>query len=461
MTDDIFKLFFKVSGFSQGTGIKLVPIDDICDPPDGYRMDGRLYPNAKGGPNLEVANLSEQLSVLPILQPLFVVKDVVDGVEQLMIVSGKKRLEAARLEASISEVPCYVFDNQDIVSKLEKESKMFGNLSNTEKDNLIAEMYQTIIYSDSAHSSRLSDYSTLMYFRKIRERCGDDKFGAVLKMLGLQYNKKGYRSALRIWKIACSKEACELIDKRYVPLSTFKKDSNIRVMGRDKICARVSEQILNYCNLVRKNAHEDDSGKDPIDCEIYDTKKVDQIIRDVEFSGYSKMAQKLSHLKDYRQPKLKAKIEKGVVHIPAARIDLNDSSSSNTALVVETLYKIDQIRAQLQGFVNHIKPDQTGETAKTATCVPSDIKYGKGYYEFIRDNHLEMYCDIGPIERYLNSTSEPLIDNIMKERLKGKKANDRREEVIVKLIDYVKRGEIGDRTAEFRDVIEEDLDEAG
>lgn len=442
MSDKVISLVYRevVPEFRNPNCLVMLDPNLIGDPPDNHnRIEGRNFPKNRNGAHLEVADLSAQLDTITIFSPLLVLEREKD---EYIIVSGLKRLEAAR-ESNVSQIPCFVVNHRDLIAKICSKSPEFKALAQDIKENYIAEAFQNIVYSDSEHSSRLKGDSILAFFRKIRDNHNyrRDDFRKVMKRIGLKHRDKGYRTAHRIWRIACSDEVIELLDLQKVKMRIFKKDSNMRVMERPIIAQRVKGKIESYCNLIATKRTDDEQDKPLVDCKAYDDKQIEQIIRDTEFAGHSKLADKVSHSKDYRNPKYKCRIVKGVIQMPSSRIDLNNQSHTNIALVLEALYKIDQVKKQLEGFVNHIMPDKTGETIKNVACVPKDIEYGKNYYEFVKSKNMERYANVFQIAKHLKLSEEPLYTDEQLKEFENMSAAERHEKMVEDLIKYIKDGE--------------------
>ncbi len=365
-----------------------------------------------------IQDLAEQLRTLAVLTPLIVLKITENKRDRLLVVAGKKRLDAARI-ARLKKVPCRVLEYPGLFPKSAK------SWPEKKKRAILSEVLKSVTYSESAHHERLRDestYSLLVDSRK-NHNLGKNDFDRIRAILGLDRDNPAYQNVLRLWHVACCSFAAELVANKYARLSTLKKHHNIQPLENPKKGNTISARIAHHVQELKSRAKEDEQDKDPIDLTDYLDSDIENIIRDVDIDGISAIGK---HANRYRAPKFGYRVDRGLMKIPATTIDFKDRSPNNIRKVVEAFYKLDSAVGQLKSLVEAIKPEEIGGVRRECDMSPLDEGYGAKYYTFIMDRNLQLYSNIAKIEEYL----KPIKPLKGPEKL-SKKSRSRKAEILI------------------------------
>jgi hypothetical protein len=382
-----------------------------------FRLADRTHSDTRA--EKRVQDLAEQLRSLALLNPLLVLEIADAGRTRKLVISGKKRLDAAR-KARLSEVPCKILSYSKVMPAFTKK------WPEKKRRALMSEVLRSVSYSESAHHEPLTDeatYSLLLQIRK-NQGLGKHDFDQIRERLGLSHLDPSYRSVLRLWRVACCNTAIELLQKKLVRLSTMKKDCNIQPIEDDKKGNAIFARINLYVTELRKSGRPEDQDSDALNIKAYRDSEVESIIRDVNLHGISDQGKEVDK---YRAPQFSYKADRGQMRIPATTLDFDDYSPNNIRRIVEAYYKVKLILGQLQMFVEGIKPQEVGGVRMKGDWSPIDEGYGETYYRFILERNLQLYAHIAKIDEYL----KPMVPLATANELKQRRSKAKKSELLI------------------------------
>lgn len=402
----------------------------VAIPPRDIGKDSTLrWSDRDHDSGTHVEELSEQLNELRVLSPLIVLQ--LSDCDGLVIASGKKRLLAA-IKSGYDTIPCKRIVLTNLYSLLP------STWSDEVKKQIIFEIMQTIVYSESAHTSPVSDESIYSMFKNMKETYNfkAKDFSKVRSRFGLKTNSPSYRNLLRIWRVVCNQHASRMVDRGWIRVGLIKADHNLLPLEIPRKAAIIENLIRIYLDDLKKRQDERDRERLPIEYQEYSDRYVENLIREVNLNRVSDEGKDL--VDRYHEPKFDCVIDDGVVEIPVTKLDLNNRSPNNVRKVVEHLYKLKKVVDYLDSFVGSNTPQESGGAFRDYRPGDTPITYGETYYNFIKDKKLERYTNVVKIDEYLSKKeSGPLVSE---EDLKAlKKKHEKQERLLDAFIDYARK----------------------
>lgn len=363
-----------------------------------FRLIGRNHRDAED--DLMFDAMKEQIEFSKSqLHPLIVLKKSASD-PMFYLIAGKKRLTVLR-QVGILQTSCKVLDAEAIFRNFPL------GLENDSKARLLAEVCQSISYSESIHTTALKDEQIISFYRLVRSNYGYKKqdFRTVLKMFGFSRQSPKYNNLKRLWDIACNPFMVKLIDQKWIEPKFLKKEDVINIFYHneqksEKIVCRIQE----YIEDLKRNLKEKDEGKLPHRWSTYKVQDILRFINEIDAPGSSQITK-------YRNPVVKTKVSETRLHIPTITVDFANLSEHDGRMIVEVLYKLKHFTSELERFVDGHSPSNIGDSFKnSAGFKPVDVSYGSKYIEFVRKNKLEKYINIPKVVAFFKTEANgPLL----------------------------------------------------
>lgn len=385
-SQDIEKLYKHIYQLIATKPVQMIDTDNVVRGDTVYRFYGRNYKSGTRQKELEdFQSHSEKLSILnPIL--------VVDIIGVRALASGQKRLEAAK-ELGQKKIYSKVLDYDECFPE-DLES-----LTDDEKPLLLREILTSIVYNESAQTSKIDDEHTLHLMRMVASNhgIGRGQFKDVKWIFGVKEDESQYRSLLRLWKIATCPGACKLIDDKFVRIGLFKADANMRPMCLSKKADLIVRGITSYVENLRLYIDRDMQSKAPTEWKgKYKESEIVSIIRKVDYYNVTALTKQTDNL---RFSPYKLSIDNGLMNIPAEKVDFRSPKDTDFKKALDIYWKLKHAAHSLENYIITSRPIEPGGPLRQSDHFPGPISYEEDYSKFIVDNHLEAFCNIDAMEK--------------------------------------------------------------
>lgn len=320
-------------------------------------------------------------------------------------ISGRKRINSMRA-AGEAQIPCRILEYTAIQPILHK-----NGITNLETD-VLRSVFNYIVYSESIHTSAISDSAVLDYFHEVQALLGLGKndFHKILKVLGLNRKSSKYNDLHRLWLIAANSIAYDLVKTNKVRIRIFKVDTNISVMHHhhDK-AIKVRDEVERYVKDLRAK---DDSGEEvekAFELKGYDDRKIQEIIHRAD---QPRISDAQYEARKYRAPRKNFRVVDYKINIQSFSLNLEDRSHNSVRQVIDTLFCLESLCRDLRKYAGQLTEEVRSQVKPFPSALkPQPINYDSiEYHDFIKSRSLWDFADLQAINRYLGSTDFHLLD---------------------------------------------------